>query len=126
MSITGRVNVDALIHDKTDANIKVIDVESHTTATGAKVAVVEGTATAEGVDIDPTSPGYTDAGGNAVTFSSVSLLVVTGSNALTLDAGDVKTKAAAGKCAVTATPGHSTGTITITGSGSFRLVIVGA
>lgn len=126
MSITGRVNVDALIHDKTDANIKVIDVESHTTATGAKVAVVQGTATEEGVDIDPTSPGYTDAGGNAVTFSSVSLLVVTGSNALTLDAGDVKTKAAAGKCAVTATPGHSTGTITISGSGSFRLVIVGA
>ena len=126
MSITGRVNVDALIHDKTAANIKVIDLESHTTATGAKVAVVTGTATADGVDIDPTNPGYTDAGGNAVTFSSVSLLVITGSDALTLDAGDVRTKTAAGKCAVTATPGHTTGTISVSGSGAFRLVIVGA
>jgi hypothetical protein len=129
MSWNGRINVDALIHDEASNAIKVLDVESSYTV-GTKSAIVTGTATAEGVSISPDDEheiAYTDATGAVVTFSSVSLLVIHGTDALTVSVnGGVQFSSAAGQCALSHTPGMTTETINITGTGTFTLLIVGA
>jgi hypothetical protein len=128
MSWAGRINVDALVHDEASNAIKVLDVESSFTV-ATKTAIVTGTATEEGVSISPDDEhaiAYTDATGAVVTFSSVTMLLVKGTDALTVSVnGGVEFKAAAGQCALSATPGMTTETINITGTGTFTLLIVG-
>lgn len=128
MSWSGRINVDALIHDEAADALRVLDVESSLTV-ATKAAVVTGTATALGVSISPDDEheiAYTDSSGNVVTFSTVSMLLVKGTAALTVTVnGGVEFNSAAGQCAMTATPGMTNETITITGSGTFSLLIVG-
>jgi len=123
MSWIGRINVDALVHDESGNTFRVLDVESSETVNG-KTALVTGTATIGGVDVDPSATGYIDATGAEVTFSEVSGVVLHGTAALALEAGDVTLKTAAGQCGVTATPGYS-GNLTISGSGTFTLLITG-
>jgi hypothetical protein len=128
MSWNGRVNVDALIHDEAANAIKVLDVESSLTV-GTKAVVVNGTATELGTSISPDDEheiGYTDSSGNVVTFSSVSLLVIKGTNALDIVVNNgIMFHAAAGQCAMTATPGMTNESIIISGTGTFSLLIVG-
>lgn len=124
MSWSGRINVDALVHDEEGNTLRVLDVESSDTVT-TKTALVTGTATLGGVIVDPAATGYYDASSTEVSFASVDSLVLHGTAALACEAGDVTLKTAAGQCGVTATPGHTTGNITISGSGTFSLLIVG-
>lgn len=128
MSWAGRINVDALIHDEAADALKVLDVESSLTV-ATKAAVVTGTATALGISISPDDEheiAYTDSSGNVVTFSTVSMLLVKGTAALTVTVnGGIEFYSAAGQCAMTATPGMTNETITISGSGTFSLLIVG-
>jgi hypothetical protein len=128
MSWNGRVNVDALIHDEAANAIKVLDVESSLTV-GTKSVVVNGTATELGTSISPDDEheiNYTDSSGNVVTFSSVSLLVIKGTNALDIVVNNgIMFHAAAGQCAMTATPGMTNESIIISGTGTFSLLIVG-
>lgn len=124
MSWAGRINVDALVHDEAGNTLRVLDVESSDTVT-TKTALVTGTATLGGVVVDPAATGYYDATSTEVVFSSVDSLVLHGTAALACEAGDLVLKTAAGQCGVTATPGHTTGNITISGSGTFSLLIVG-
>lgn len=124
MSISGRVNIDALIHDSVTGSMKVLDIESSKSVT-TKSALVTGSASANGTVIDPAGTGYVDSSGSEVVFSSVDALVMHSSSQLTLETADVKVKNEAGQCAVTATPSHTTGNITISGSGSFSLLMIG-
>ena len=124
MSWSGRINVDALVHDEEGNTLRVLDVESSDTVT-TKTALVTGTATLGGVVVDPAATGYYDATSTEVSFASVDSLVLHGTAALACEAGDVVLKTNANQCGVTATPGHTTGNITISGSGTFSLLIVG-
>lgn len=124
MSTDGRINIDALIHDSVPGSIKVLDVESSMSVT-TKSALITGAASANGTVIDPADTGYIDSSGTEVAFSSVDALVIHSSSQLTLEADDVKVKNEAGQCAVTATPSHTTQNITISGSGSFSLLMIG-
>jgi hypothetical protein len=123
MSYTGHVNIDCLIHDATSNAFKVFDVESSVSSVNAAV-LVTGTATAEGVEIDPAGTGYRNAAGSLVVLATVSTIVCKGSQALTVTAGDVLVKSAAGKACVTALSDYS-GNVTVSGSGSFSLVLIG-
>ena len=124
MSITGRINIDALVHDSVTGSMKVIDVESSKIVT-TKTALVTGSASALGTVIDPSETSYIDSSGAEVVFTSVNTLVMQSSSQLTLETADIKLKNEAGQCAVSATPGHTTGNITISGSGSFSLLMIG-
>ena len=128
MSWNGRVNVDALVHDEATNAIKVLDVESSLTV-GTKAAVVNGTATELGTSISPDDEheiGYADADGNPVTFATVSLLVIKGTSDLDVVVNNgIMFHAAAGQCAMTATPGMTNDSIIVSGTGTFQLLIVG-
>lgn len=124
MSITGRINIDALVHDSVTGSMKVLDVESSKSVT-TKSALITGSASANGTVIDPADTDYLDSSGTEVVFSSVDSLVIHSSSQLTLETADIKVKNEAGQCAVTATPGHTTGNITVSGSGSFSLLMIG-
>lgn len=124
MSVSGRVNVDAVLHDAVEGSIKVLELESSESVT-TKSALITGTATANGTVVDPSSTSYRDAAGDSVVFASVDTVVLKAASELTLTAGTVVLKNNAGECAVSATPGHSTGNITITGSGLFSLLLIG-
>lgn len=124
MSINGRINIDALVHDTVTGSIKVLDIESSKSVT-TKSALISGTASALGTVINPAATDYIDSSGSEVVFSSVASLVIHSSSQLTLETADIKVKNEAGHCAVTATPGHTTGNITVSGSGSFSLLMIG-
>jgi anti-anti-sigma regulatory factor len=124
MSTSGRINIDALVHDTVTGSIKILDIESSKSVT-TKTALVTGSASALGTVIDPSETSYIDSSGAEVVFASVDTLVIQSSSQLTLETADIKLKNEAGKCAVSATPGHTTGNITISGSGSFSLLIIG-
>ena len=128
MSISGRVNIDALIHDSVTGSMKVLDVESSESVT-TKAALVTGTATAGGSVVDPTDTGYIDSNGDEVTFSSVDIVVVY-SNSTTSSVrvmGELTSiHAAAGKCAVAYLPStHGDSSFSVIGDDSFSLLMIG-
>lgn len=123
MAVVGYLNVDFLVHDSTADAIKVLDIDSTVSITGA-VASVSGTATSQGVDVDPSNSGYRNAAGESVSLATVSALACKGDAALTVTAGGVVLQSAAGQAAVTALSDYS-GNITVQGSGSFQLMLVG-
>jgi len=123
MALTGYVNVDCLIHDTSSGAFKAVDVESSLSVSG-KVARVSGQATADGVEIAPTDSGYRDATGAAVSMTSLSAVVVKGTADLTLVAGDVQLFAPAGQAAYSGLDDYA-GNVTVSGSGTFDLVLIG-
>lgn len=128
MSISGRVNIDALLHDSVIGSMKVLDLES-SESVSTKAALVTGTATAGGAVVDPTDTGYIDSNGDEVTFTSVDVVVVY-SNSSTSSVRVIgqltSIHATAGKCAVAYLPStHGSSNFTVIGDDSFSLLMIG-
>ena len=70
MSITGRIDVDVLFHDKEPTRLKVASLRDSRAYAGGKVAVVTGTAGAAGVTLYNWG-GYRNASGAVVSFTTV-------------------------------------------------------
>ena len=128
MSYNGRVNVDALVHDTTTGAIKVLDLES-SELIATKAALITGTATFGGFIVDPTSTGYKDSSGDAVTFSDVTAIVIQNndsSEAVRVMGSTLSVFAAPNKCAVSYTSNQGTNTFSVIGAGvSFSLLLIG-
>jgi hypothetical protein len=75
MALNGRINIDVLFHD-TDGttSLKVVSLEDTTEYTTGKVAIVTGTVGSASQAI--TTTGYSDAAGQAVSFSAVSRIAL--------------------------------------------------
>tara|TARA_B100001741_G_C16532399_1_gene590178 strand:- start:1071 stop:1460 length:390 start_codon:yes stop_codon:yes gene_type:complete len=128
MSINGRLNVDALVHDATTGSMKVLDLDS-SESIGTKAALVTGTATAGGLAVDPEDTGYLDSSGNEVTFTSVSVIVVfsnSETSSVRVMGQLTSVHAAAGKCAVAYLPAtHGSSDFTVIGDDAFSLLMIG-
>lgn len=123
MSLSGHVNVDALVHDSASGAFKVLDVESSLASIG-KAVLVTGQASEAATLIDPSDTGYRDATGAVVTMSSVTTLVAKSTGALTIEAGAVTVQAAAGQACVSALTAYD-GIVSVTGTGDFSLLLIG-
>ena len=127
MAYSGRITLDALVHDKSTDSMKVIDVES-SKPVSTKTAIVQGSLSGSLVvsPDDADEVGYRDSSGSLVSFSTIEMLVVKGDEALEVSVNSSVTFASlAGQCAISATPGVTNEDITVTGSGAFQLIIVG-
>ena len=87
MSISGRINVDIVFHDQHTAtnSLKVVEAESSESHEVGKVAIVSGTASTSHITIHHNNTGYTDASGQAVTFSQVTRIALKSSRKMTLE-----------------------------------------
>lgn len=87
MSISGRINVDIVYHDKDLAtnSLKVVEAESSETHETGKVAIVRGTASTSHITIQHNNTGYTDAAGHPVTFSQITRIALKSSRKMTLE-----------------------------------------
>jgi len=84
MSIEGRSIVDVVFHDTSGLSLKVLALESTDSQTSGKVAIVEGTHGPSSHTINHNSPGYRDAAGNLVSFSTVSRIALKSSRPMKL------------------------------------------
>lgn len=77
MSIEGRINIDALFHDKDGtASLKVVSLESSNAYTSGKVAMITGTCGTSAVTIQLAPTTYRDASGAAVSFTEINSTIV--------------------------------------------------
>jgi len=127
MSYSGRVNVDALIHDKVGSSFKIVDVESSRNV-ASKTALISGTATEGGATINPAATGVRDSSGTEISFSSVDIIILKSVNACvcTASSAGVVLKNEANQCVVSATPSNGANSMSVSGSGAFELVLVGS
>jgi hypothetical protein len=76
MSIEGRINVDALFHDKDGtASLKVVSLQDSKAYTTGKVAIVTGTVGTSQIGLNTYATAYRDSSGSLVTFSTLSRVV---------------------------------------------------
>lgn len=82
MSVSGRINVDVLIHD-TDgtASFKIVSMSKSQAVTSGKVAYVTGTCGTSAVTIQLAPTTYRDASGAAVSFAEINSVIVQSSGA---------------------------------------------
>lgn len=77
MSIEGRINIDALFHDKDGtASLKVVSMAKSQAVTSGKVAYVTGTCGTNAVTIQLAPSTYRDASGAAVSFTEINSVIV--------------------------------------------------
>lgn len=85
MSVSGRTIIDIIIHDTSGTtSLKVLSLEATESLTSGKAAVVEGTHSASSHTISRSAPGYVDASGAAVSFSTVSRIALKSSRPMKL------------------------------------------
>lgn len=82
MSVSGRINVDVLIHD-TDgtASFKIVSMAKSQPVTSGKVAYVTGTCGTSAVTIQLAPTTYRDSSGATVSFTEINSVVVQSSGA---------------------------------------------
>ena len=85
MSISGRTNVDVLFHDVDGTSaIRIVSLASTDPQTTGKVAIVSGTHGASSHTIQRSSPGYKDAAGSDVSFSTITRIGLASSRPMSL------------------------------------------
>lgn len=135
MSIEGRINVDALFHDKDGTtSLKVVSLRSSDEYTIGKVAIVTATAGTSSVTISPSSPPYRDASGNLVPFNHTGVSRIafawSGSSPRYLSDGEQKLilRSVNGQVALTSVSWGGENDLEIasgTGTGTYTIVLYG-
>jgi hypothetical protein len=127
MSIEGRINVDALFHDKDGtASLKVVSLQDSKAYTTGKVAIVTGTVGTSQIGLNTYAPAYRDSSGSLVTFSTLSrvvfsysgstakkLLDIDGNFLLSSRNNEPAASSVSGNVDAVIDPGSGTGTYTI-------------
>lgn len=129
MTISGRINVDALVHDTSGTtSLKVLSVDSSDSLTTGKVAIVSGTCGTASVSIAVAPSVYVDSSGTAATFATVSRVVIEGTAALKFTAPSVTAYSSSTNCAAFALSGHTTSAVNIaavSGTATYSIILVG-
>ena len=129
MTISGRLSVDALVHDTTSTtSLKALSLESSESVTTGKVAIVTGTCgtSADSIAVAPSV--YVDSAGSAVTFGTVTRVVLQGSAALKFTSSSVTAYSGTTQCAAFALSGHTTAAVNVaavTGTATYTIMLVG-
>jgi len=127
MSIEGQVSVSAIFHDKFgDDSLKVAALSSAEAYSTGKVAIIEGTCGTSAVTIATAPSTYVDAAGEAVTFSSVTRIVVQGTPGVAVEYGSIRINSISDAAAASSASGLETLTVASTaGTSSYTLIVVG-
>ena len=129
MTIAGRLSVDALVHDTTGSTaLKALSLESSESVTSGKVAIVTGTCGTSAVSISVAPSVYVDSAGSAVTFGTVTRVVLQGTAALKFTSSSVTAYSGTTQCAAFALSGHTTAAVNVaavTGTATYTIMLVG-
>jgi len=129
MTISGRLSVDALVHDTTGTtSLKALSLESSESVTTGTVAIVTGTCGTSAVSIAVAPSTYVDSAGSAVTFATVTRVVLQGTAALKFTSSSVTAYSGTTQCAAFALNGHTTaavGIAAVTGTATYTILLVG-
>ena len=129
MTVSGRLSVDALVHDTTGTtSLKALSLESSESVTTGKVAIVTGTCGTSAVSIAVAPSTYFDSAGSAVTFATVTRVVLQGSAALKFTSSSVTAYSGTTQCAAFALNAHTTAAVNVaavTGTATYTILLVG-
>ena len=129
MTISGRLSVDALVHDTTSTtSLKALSLESSESVTTGKVAIVTGTCGTSAVSSAVAPSVYVDSAGSAVTFATVTRVVLQGTAALKFTASSVTAYSGTTQCAAFALNSHTTAAVNVaavTGTATYTIMLVG-
>lgn len=129
MTISGRLSVDALVHDTTgSASLKALSLESSESVTTGKVAIVTGTCGTSAVSIAVAPSVYVDSAGSAVSFATVTRVALQGTAALKFTSSSVTAYSGSTQCAAFALNGHTTAAVNVaavTGTATYTIMLVG-
>ena len=129
MTISGRLSVDALVHDTTSTtSLKALSLESSESVTTGKVAIVTGTCGTTAVSIAVAPSVYVDSAGSAVTFATVTRVVLQGSAGLKFTSSSVTAYSGTTQCAAFALNSHTTAAVNVaavTGTATYTIMLVG-
>lgn len=129
MTISGRLSIDALVHDTTSTtSLKALSLESSESVTTGKVAIVTGTCGTSAVSIAVAPSVYVDSAGSAVTFATVTRVVLQGTAGLKFTASSVTAYSGSTQCAAFALGGHTTAAVNVaavTGTATYTIILVG-
>lgn len=129
MSVSGRINIDALVHDTTSGTaLHVVGLESSESVTAGKVAIMTGSCGTAGVSIAIAPSDYIDSSGDDVSFASVTRVIMQGSSALKFTCPSVTAYSGATQCAAFSLLGHTTGAVSIAavaGTATYTVILVG-
>ena len=129
MTISGRLSIDALVHDTTSTtSLKALSLESSESVTSGKVAIVTGTCGTSAASIAVAPSVYVDSAGSAVTFATVTRVVLQGTAGLKFTASSVTAYSGSTQCAAFALSGHTTAAVNVaavTGTATYTIILVG-